>query len=598
MKKILVILTLGLTPIIFIPATQNFYDTNKWMLLSVGALFILIFWAMRLFRVKNPVRAALSWSALGFGALTLASVVGLIAASTNKIEALLSPIGPVTFLALTILILAASHLTKQEKIYLKWVLYAVTGLLGIIALYQSLGMGKLMFPQVSFLADPLWTPTGSVATTIAIFFITLSLILPDTIASFKKHQEQGYSALLVISLIIITVGVLITLVQFIPKTAVMLPFDVGMVIASQIFKNPVTAAAGIGAENFGTAFTLSRPANLTLNFSTNADFFLHSLTVFGLTGLAAALILVGNFLNGNKKEWLFITKLLCIASLLVVPPTIPILVVIAIILILSESDRTAPKAIVGVPWIRVSAGALLMLVSIASFYFLLRAYAGETFFFLSLRAASANDGTKTYNRQIQAIQANTFLSRYHIAYSQTSLQLANSIAANLNNSSASASASADPSTVADRQLVGQLLQQAIKEAKTAVSLNTRNVTAWENLGLTYQTIIPVASEAANWALSAYQTAATLDPANATLYVNVGSVFVAQKQYDAAIAAFIRAIQLDKSYANAYYNLENAYKLKGDTVNEAKVLTDTLKLVAPASVDYYKIKNELDALQQK
>jgi tetratricopeptide (TPR) repeat protein len=239
-----------------------------------------------------------------------------------------------------------------------------------------------------------------------------------------------------------------------------------------------------------------------------------------------------------------------------------------------------------------------MLVSIASFYFLLRAYAGETFFFLSLRAASANDGTKTYNRQIQAIQANTFLSRYHIAYSQTSLQLANSIAANLNNSSASASASADPSTVADRQLVGQLLQQAIKEAKTAVSLNTRNVTAWENLGLTYQTIIPVASEAANWALSAYQTAATLDPANATLYVNVGSVFVAQKQYDAAIAAFIRAIQLDKSYANAYYNLANAYKLKGDTVNEAKVLTDTLKLVAPASVDYYKIKNELDALQQK
>jgi len=203
-----------------------------------------------------------------------------------------------------------------------------------------------------------------------------------------------------------------------------------------------------------------------------------------------------------------------------------------------------------------------------------------------MRAAETNDGTGTYNRQIAAIGANTFVSRYHLSYSQTSLALANSIAGS------------NTKTDADTKLVGQLIQQSIKEAKIAVTLNPQSVTAWENLGLTYQTIIPVASEAAGWALSAYQTSATMDPANPTLFLNIGSVFVAQREYDTAIAAFQRAIQLSPSYANAYYNLANAYKLKGDTVNEAKVLTDTLKLVDPGSVDYYKIKNELDALKQK
>ncbi len=584
MAKKISIVVLGLTPLFFLPVTQNFYDTNKWILLGIGGLLVLIFWAITLFRVKMPLRAAFPWGSLGFAALTIASFIGLIAASTNKIEAILSPLGPITFLALTILILTASSMTKQDKVYVRWFLYGIIGLLGLIALYQFLG--------IRYFSDPLWTPTGSVTTTIVLFFITLSLLIPDIIASFKKREEHGTTAFLIISCIIIGVGTGITLFQFIPKIPSLLPFDAGMIVASQIFKNPTAAAVGIGTENFVAAFTAARPASFNtgplaaVTFTTNADFFLHILTVYGLTGLAAALVLAGSLVTGNKKDWLFFTKCICLASLLFIPPTIPLLAVIAIILILAEGEKNPKSFAVRPSWIRIPAGALLILASLASFYFLARAYAAELYFFQSLQALAAHDGTKTYNQQIQAIRTNTFLSRYHVSYSQTSLELANSIAGS------------DSKSDQDRQLVGQLLQQSVNEAKIAVTLNQQNITAWENLGFTYQNIIPVASEAANWALTAYGSAIKLDPSNPNLFLNIGSVFIAQKQYDDAIAMFIRAIQLNPSYANAYYNLANAYKLKGDTVNQGKVLTDTLKLVAPESSDYAKIKNELDALEKK
>ncbi|MCX6793879.1 MAG: tetratricopeptide repeat protein, partial [Candidatus Gottesmanbacteria bacterium] len=529
--------------------------------------------------------------ALGFGALTIASIIGLLIGSTNKIEALLSPLGPVTFLSLTILVLAASSIAKPGKMCLRWVFYAVTGILGLIALYQSLGMGKLMFPQISYLQDSLWTPTGSTTTMIALFLITLSLLIPETIASFKKRQEHGTVALLVISLIIIAIGTIVTLFQFIPKmTTGVLPFDVGMVVASQIFKNPTVAVVGVGVENFVTAFTMGRPMSLNVTplaaviFGTNADFFLHILTVYGLIGLAASLVMAGCLLSGDKKEWFFITRCICIAGLILIPPTIALLTVIAVIFVLAHNEEKQPsKPLTVKPWIRVSAGSLLMLASGASLYFLIRAYSAEVFFFRSLLAAEMNDGTKTYNQQIRAIETNTFLSRYHITYSQTSLSLANSIASSLKNDQ-------------DRQLVAQLVQQAIREAKIAVTLNANNVAAWENLGLTYQTIMPVASEAGSWAITAYNSAAALDPSNPTLFVNIGGVFINQQQYDNAIAAFQQAIRLNPGYANAYYNVANAYALKGDTGNAAAALTDTMKLVEPGSTDYYKVKNELDAIQ--
>lgn len=595
-----IITVLGLTPVFFLPVTQNFYDTNKWMLLVTGAVMLLLFWAVMLFQIKKPLRIQGIGPILGYGALTVASFIGLAAASTNKIEAVLSPLGPVTFISLTILTIGASGITKQGKTWLKRFLYGAAGILGLIALYQSLGMGKLMFPHTPFLADPLWTPTGSVPSTIVLFVIALSLLIPDIITAVKKRHEHSIIALLVTSLIIIIVGSVITLWQFIPKAGNMLPFNAGWTVAAQIFRSPVPAATGVGAENFITAFTMGRPASLNMtqlssvNFTTSTDFFLHVLTVYGLVGLAAALILVINLFSGSNRGWMLVTKLATLAGLLLAPPTITLLTVVAAILVLSyDNEKHTPKQPAIASWLRITAGGILFLAAATGGYFAARAYTAEVYFFRSLLAAAANNGTGTYNLQIKAIEANTFLSRYHITYSQTSLSLANSIASSLDNNAVSTQSGTKNDQ--DRQLIGQLVQQAIREAKIAVTLNDSNVAAWENLGLTYQTIIPVATGADSWAITAYQSAAQLDPSNPTLFLNIGGVFVHQKKYDNAIAAFKRSIQLNPSYANAYYNLANAYELNGDSVDAADALTKTLTLVEPGSTDYYKVKNELDAL---
>jgi predicted Zn-dependent protease len=140
-----------------------------------------------------------------------------------------------------------------------------------------------------------------------------------------------------------------------------------------------------------------------------------------------------------------------------------------------------------------------------------------------------------------------------------------------------------------------LVQQAISEAKVAVTLSPQNIAAWENLGATYQAIMPVAQGSDTWAAASYQKALAIDPTNPLLWVNLGSVLVHQKKYDDAIVAFDRATSLRSDYANAYYNLANAYKLKGDAISATGALTKAMELVAPGSSDYAKVKNELDGV---
>ena len=102
--------------------------------------------------------------------------------------------------------------------------------------------------------------------------------------------------------------------------------------------------------------------------------------------------------------------------------------------------------------------------------------------------------------------------------------------------------------------ITKLIQQAIREAKVATVLNPTSAAYWENLAQLYRNLINFAEGSDQWAIAAYQQAITNDPINPRLRVNLGGLFYALGNYEAAIRRFENAVNLKPDYTNGYYNL--------------------------------------------
>lgn len=594
----LAILVLALIPIIFIPYTQDFYDTSKWMVVAIGAGLVLLLTGLGILIGRRHLHIRLTAGTIGLSCLAVSSVASFILASPNKIEALVSPLGPITLIALTILVAALSATQAKWKVALTWCLYTVTGMVNLIAIYQFLGMGKIMFPTLPFLQDPLWTPTGATVSALGVSVITLSVLIPDIIKSLHRTAEHAAVSLYILSLLVILAGTIVTLWQFIPKIPTsLMPLSAGWNVALEALKSGKAAVVGIGAENYVSAYTTGKPFSLlatplwNVRFATGPDFFLHVITVYGILGLVSTFILAYLLLStGNPSQKL--SRIVVLLVLAFLPPTLTILALTAIVFVISDSEPSKSKTYAS-PLLRYAASTIIILSALVVFYGAGRYYGGEFIYFQAITAAGRNDGSGTYNLTIRAITTNTYMSRYHITLSQVSLALANGLAAKMLQDAATKKG---PVNDADRKLTSELIQQAIAEAKIAITLSPRSITAWENFGNTYQAVMTIANGSDAWALAAYQKALSLDPTNPVLTVNLGGVLVHQKKYDDAVLAFQRAITLKPDYANAYYNLAYAYQQKGDIVNAKAALTKTLSLVPAGSSDYVTAQNGLTALE--
>ena len=568
----LLLLSFGI-PLFFLPFTEDYYDTAKWTVLAAAALCLFLLLAAK------PFKLSLRPTTIALGALSLAALISLAFASPNKIEGLVSPFGPVTFLSLTVV-----SLFPSSRKFL-WALFGSSAVLGLIAVYQFIGIAKRMMPDVGFLADPLWTPTGSAVATLAILTITLPILIQGLIEA-RKEKRDGLLALGILMILPVALGIVLLSWQLVPKlsTTLLSPRE-GWSVMLEILKNPQQAIVGVGAENFLTAFTAGRPARLNLShlwrarFTTNANFLFHITTIYGLIGTASCLLFLKGFLTRKRKDTLFISLFIGFLSLLLAPPNLSLLVVVTGLLIVSEEG----KVHFGVPFF---ARLLVSFLAFAGLLLLGRAYAAEVDFGRSLVAAQQKDGRATYNLQFQAIRKNPKISRFHIAYSQTNLALAASLASQENQEN-------DQKT---RQLMQELIQQAVNEAKLAVNLNPANILAWENLARTYQQLMRIADGMDTWAATTYRQAIVLDPYNPLLAVELGGVYIQMKNYTDAITQFTRATNLKPDYANAWYNLANVYELNGDNQQAIDALEKTVSLVDPSSSDYPIVTQKLEDLR--
>lgn len=598
-----IIMTLGIFPLFFLPFTQDYYDTNKWYLLLGGAGILLGLWGIRVMTTKS-LSISLGGTTKAMGLLGLVALTSLLIRSTNRVEALLSPFGVGTFLALVVFsCIGDTFVNEKTKHILQQIVSISISIAGLIAIYQFFGLEKYLLPNAPFVQNPLWTPVGASVGLIAI----LGVIIPLVLYEMGTRHKAGHDTLMIIGVVMAIAcigGLALTVFQVWPLwRATALPFSASWSILLESYKYAPQMLFGVGGENFLAAFTRGRPMFLnatplwSTRFNTGSSLILHVATLYGTLGLAAFLYFLKQLVFPDKKGgqptsvWVRISLGLGVISLVLLPPSFPAFIIIVVLLWTTRTPRIVHRSLSQAN-LSIMVGVVVLMLVAGGGYGLVRAYAAENSFFRSLTKLEERDGTGAYNLQIDTITKNPFISRYHLVYSQTNVALAGNLA------NATATESGQQATGnKDRELATQLVQQAIREAKLAVNLAPNNIIAWENLADIYQTLTGAAKGADQWTTAAYSQAIQLDPTNPVLRLRLGGAYVAMQALDRARDSYIGAISLKPDYANAYYNLSFVYKQQKQYLLAAQVLEETQKYVTPGSDDATRIEKELAGMRE-
>ena len=609
MNKIIswgLIFLVGLIPLFFLPFTVDFYEFNKNIFLIVSAFILLVLWLLKMALAR---KITFKKTPLDLPVLALAGafVLSTIFASPNKWETLWTPLGTGTIVALTLLyFLITNSFTKDTPLYKSIIISA--------SLLALLG-GKLIGAKA-------WTPAGGLIPLATFLAVSLSLaitqIYPPSLELRRagtnwKKGKLSISLYLYISIsLLILAGLGITIWQlFTTAKPFLLSYSTSWAIAVESLKNWRLFLFGVGPTSFLDAFSQFRPLSYNLGnlwavrFTTSGNYYLHLLTTVGILGLLSFGYLIWKIIKTRPISNIQYPIFSILVLFLFLPSNFLLLFVFYVmvaLLTLTPEQKTSEVSLSTSEvkchsWEYSEEGRILpwtifiptLLLVAGCFFFMGRAYAAEVYFKRSLDAVARNDGGGAYDNQIKAIRLNPFNDNYRIAYSQTNLALANSLA--------SSPAGGDLSDQ-DRQNITVLVQQAIREAKTATTLNRNKIINWENLANIYRQLINFAQGADQWTIATMRQAINLDPVNPNLKLNLGGIYYALGEYDEAIVWFQKAVDNKVNFANGYYNLSAAYKEKGDFKKAHEMMQITLNLVPTNSEDYQKARNELEELAKK
>jgi len=583
-----------LTPLFFLPFTYDFYEFNKNMLLFVIVGILLILWLLKMV-LSGKISFKKNVFDLPVLLIAAAFILSTIFNAPNKLESLWMPGSTGTIVILTLLYFLITNNLEEKSI--KRILQALlvsASLLSLAALYQFWGLKTAAFLQGFFPAGGL-IPLAT--------FLTIVLIAAGTQIYLTWRQEKRLSWFYIINAIIAVAGLVVALWQMLTTNKpLLLGYGTSWAIAAESFKNWRLFLFGVGPTSFLDAFSQFRPVSYNLSnlwairFSFSGNYYFHLLTTVGVLGLASFAWLIFKVVRIQIKA----DRNLQEKTLIVFIPLVVIFLLFAFIfhnflllfslyLLLALFSLNLPPKGEYIESSKIAAWSIFIpttLAILACFYFVGRTYAAEVYFRNSLRAFANNAGNDAYNNQIKAIILNPFNDNYRLAYSQTNLALAYSLA---NKSDLSDQ---------DRQNITVLVQQAIREAKTAVNLNKNRVVNWENLANVYRQLINFAQGADQWAITALSQAIKLDPINPQLKLSLGGIYYALNNYDEAIRWFQQAVDVKPNFANGYYNLAAAYREKGDFKKAHEAMQTTVSLVPSTSEDYQKAQGELEELARK
>ena len=612
LEKYLLLTTVFLIPLIILPFFPNPFGVSKLLVLVGGVSLTLLVKCLKTI-IKGSLEITSGNFDLPVFLLLLIYLAAAITKVPNKMEAFFLP-GTATVIIASALLYFLLNQINRIKPSLRLALFLSGLVFSFVSLLAASGLIAKIPQLPAYIKINSFNLEGGVLPG-AIFLATL---LPLEIQLLIIEKKLINKIFYTVASVVLTLGLIISIYFILPGKVANPKFPslfVSWSVAIDTIKN--SPFVGVGPSNYLSAFNLFRPVtynaspNWALRFNSARNFYLTAATETGVLGLIVYGLLLLAVYNLVKKtiatfkgvsfegSGQMLSLIVLLILLAVFPASNTLIILLFILLALNavthsqnlnlKTSFTTPQP--GTAVLSSHLPAILMTIPIIAGivtvgYFGERIIAGEIKYNQALNYLIKNDGNNTYNTMREALVINPYVDRYHSSYGQISLSLARVIAQK------------QTITDQDRNTIAQLVSQAIREGKAAVTLNPQRSSNWEILARVYQSIMAFAQGADNFAIQTYNQAIIYDPVNPVLRISLGGVYYALGRYDDAIKTFELAVIAKPDYANAHYNLAIAYREKGEIQKAIDQMKTVLSLVKKDSADYNLAKKELEALEAK
>lgn len=616
MKNILkyyVAVVMFLFPIFFLPVVSGSFGFGKSWFLGAAGMVGLLFWLLDLWINKSKVRGSrvlvfmilvALWTTVSWWRMS----VGV------RMKSMLGLFGFGTVMSILVWVFLWVQVAGKEEFNRQLKFLSGAGLLVVLSsiVVFLLPGSKLPInwpagnPMISIGQD--WSLTGALMAEIFLMLFLASEWGKRLWLKVKKREEKSYVTEAVATAVF-TLALALSIYRLVSLGWVKLDGASSWVIAVETLKQSPLFGVGIG--NFLEAFSLFRPAFYNAGpywssaFMTSGMMGLHIWTELGLGGLVLMFLMVKGWLKkreemkGKRKVDFWRTGVL-MAVFFLTPMNLMAVFLLAwwfsvkifgagegVGLATNFELKREGGATTDLAMIVRGAISLVVvaLVGLGGFWGG-KMLMGEVYLRNSFVTMARNDAKGTYDWQFKARVANPTAAEYRRYYSQTNL----AIALNL--------LSGEEVTDEQKQQAGVLVQQAVDDAKAAVSLDQRNAVYWTNLAVVYKQLVGLVEGTADWSLQAYQQAAAFDSVNPLLRLDLGSLLYAGARYEEADRVFEQVLINKQDFANGWYNWAYNAKQMNRLADAVARLAQAVALVPVDSGDYQKASEELTAWRKE
>ena len=617
MKNILkyyVAVVMFLFPIFFLPLVSGSFGFGKSWFLGAAGMLGLLLWLADLWINKSKVRGS---RVLAFMILVaLWTTVSWLRMPVGvRMKSMLGLFGFGTVMSILVWVFLWVQVASKEEFGRQLKFLSGAGLLVALSsiVVFLLPGSKLPInwptenPMVSIGQD--WSLTGALIAEIFLMLFLASEWGKRLWLKVKKKEKRSY-VMEAVATAVFSLTLALAIYRLVSLGWVKLDGASSWVIAVETLKQSPWFGVGIG--NFLEAFSLFRPAFYNAGpywssaFMASGMMALHIWTELGLGGLVVMFLMVKGWFKRReemkgKKRVDFWRMGVLMAVFLLTPINLMAMFLLAWWFSVKifgvgegaslatnfelkrEGGATTDLAMI------IRGAISLVVVALVGWggFWGVKMLMGEVYLRNSFVTMAKNDAKGTYDWQFKARVANPMAAEYRRYYSQTNLAIALNLLSG-----------GEDVTDEQKQQAGVLVQQAVDDAKAAVSLDQRNAVYWTNLAIIYKQLVGLVDGTADWSLQAYQQAAAFDSVNPLLRLDLGSLLYAGARYEEADRVFEQVLISKQDFANGWYNWAYNAKQMNRLADAVARLAQAVALVPVDSGDYQKASEELTAWREE